>query len=65
MQQLKSELSQAIPTALANFHQLSDSQQVRLPVVKGILGVSMRYGVANGKSQAIKNLQTYRENDYI
>lgn len=40
MQQSKSQFSQAIPAALVNFHQLSDSQHVRLPVVKGLLGVS-------------------------
>ena len=39
--ELKSkDLNQAIPETLAKFHQLSDSQQVRLPVVKGLLSVS-------------------------
>lgn len=40
MQQLKNELTQSIPEALANFNQLPDSAQVRLPVVKGLLGIS-------------------------
>lgn len=37
---LKSELSQAIPEALANFDQLPDSAYIRLPVMKGLYGVS-------------------------
>jgi predicted DNA-binding transcriptional regulator AlpA len=44
MQQLKSELTkaipQAIPEALANFDQLPDSAYIRLPVMKGLYGVS-------------------------
>lgn len=40
MQQLKSELTQAIPAALANFDQLPDSAYIRLPVMKGLYGVS-------------------------
>ena len=40
MQQLKSELTQAIPEALANFDQLPDSAFIRLPVMKGLYGVS-------------------------
>lgn len=40
MQQLKSELTQQIPEALANFDLLPDSAYVRLPVMKGLYGVS-------------------------
>lgn len=40
MQQLKSELNKAIPEALANFDQLPDSAYIRLPVMKGLYGVS-------------------------
>lgn len=40
MQQLKSELTQAIPEALANFDKLPDSAYIRLPVMKGLYGVS-------------------------
>ena len=40
MQQLKSELTQAIPEGLANFDQLPDSAYIRLPVMKGLYGVS-------------------------
>lgn len=38
--QIKSELTQAIPEALANFDQLPDSAYIRLPVMKGLYGVS-------------------------
>ena len=40
MQQLKSELTQVIPDALANFDQLPDSAYIRLPVMIGLYGVS-------------------------
>ena len=40
MRQLKSELTQAIPEGLANFDQLPDSAYIRLPVMKGLYGVS-------------------------
>ena len=40
MQQLKSELTQAIPKALAQFEQLPNSSFIRLPVIKGLYGVS-------------------------
>ena len=40
MRQLKSKLTQAIPEALANFDQLPDSAYIRLPVMKGLYGVS-------------------------
>lgn len=40
MQQLKSELTKAIPEALANFDQLPDSAYIRLPTMKGLYGVS-------------------------
>ena len=47
MQQLKSELTQAIPKAvkpidqsLANFDKLPDSAYIRLPVMKGLYGIS-------------------------
>lgn len=39
-QQSKSELTQAIPEALSNFDQLPDSAYIRLPVMKGLYGVS-------------------------
>lgn len=39
-QQLKSELTQVIPEALANFDKLPDSAYIRLPVMKGLYGVS-------------------------
>lgn len=39
-QQLKSELTKSIPEALANFDQLPDSAYIRLPVMKGLYGVS-------------------------
>jgi predicted DNA-binding transcriptional regulator AlpA len=38
--QIKSELNQTIPEALANFDQLPDSAYIRLPVMKGLYGVS-------------------------
>lgn len=34
------EVSKSIPTSLVNFDDLPNSQQVRLPVVKALLGVS-------------------------
>jgi predicted DNA-binding transcriptional regulator AlpA len=34
------DASKSIPTALVNFDDLPNSQQVRLPVVKALLGVS-------------------------
>lgn len=40
MNQLKSELTKSIPEALANFDQLPDSAYIRLPVMKGLYGVS-------------------------
>lgn len=40
MQQLKSELTQAIPEALASFDQLPDSAYIRLPVIRALYGVS-------------------------
>lgn len=40
MQKLKKELTQSIPEALANFDQLPDSAYIRLPVMKGLYGVS-------------------------
>ncbi len=40
MQQLKTELSQAIPEAVKHFDQLSPECQVRLPVVKAMFAIS-------------------------
>ena len=40
MQQSKPALPQAIPEALANFDKLPDSAYNRLPVMKGLYGVS-------------------------
>lgn len=40
MQQLKTELPHSIPKALVNFDQLPDSAYIRLPVMKGLYGVS-------------------------
>ena len=51
MQQLTSELTQAIPEALAQFEQLPNSSYIRLPVVKRLYGVSAATiwrGVKNG-----------------
>ena len=51
MHQLKSELSLAIPEALANFDQLPNSAYVRLPVLKRLYGISAAScwrGVRNG-----------------
>lgn len=39
-QQLKTELSKAIPSALAQFDQLPDSAYIRLPIIKALYGVS-------------------------
>jgi predicted DNA-binding transcriptional regulator AlpA len=38
--QIKSEVTQVIPETVKHFHQLSPECQVRLPVVKIMLGVS-------------------------
>ena len=51
MQQLKSELTQAIPEALANFDQLPNSAYIRLNVLKRLYGISAAScwrGVKNG-----------------
>jgi predicted DNA-binding transcriptional regulator AlpA len=40
MKQLKAELTRPIPEGLANFDQLPDSAYIRLPVMKGLYGVS-------------------------
>ncbi len=51
MQQLKSELTQAIPEALENFDQLPNSAFIRLPVLMGLYGISAAScwrGVRNG-----------------
>ncbi len=51
MQQIKSELPQAIPEALAQFDNLPDSSYIRLPVIKRLYGVSAATiwrGVKNG-----------------
>lgn len=40
MQQLKTELTKPIDEALANFDKLPDSAYIRLPVMKGLYGVS-------------------------
>lgn len=40
MQQLKSDLTKAIPEALANFDQLPDCAYIRLNTVKRLYGVS-------------------------
>jgi predicted DNA-binding transcriptional regulator AlpA len=40
MQQLKSELTKVIPEALANFDAMPDSAYIRLPVMRGLYGVS-------------------------
>ena len=51
MQQLKSEVTQAIPEALANFDQLPNSAYIRLPVLKRLYGISAAScwrGVKNG-----------------
>jgi predicted DNA-binding transcriptional regulator AlpA len=38
--QLKSELTQNIPSALVNFDSMPDSAYVRLPVIKALYGIS-------------------------
>jgi predicted DNA-binding transcriptional regulator AlpA len=51
MQQLKSEITQAIPEALANFDQTPNSAFIRLPIVMRLYGVSAATiwrGVKNG-----------------
>lgn len=51
MQQLKSELTQPIPEALANFDQTPNSAFIRLPIVMRLYGVSAATiwrGVKNG-----------------
>jgi len=51
MQQLKSDLSQAIPTALSQFDQLPNSAYIRLPIIVSLYGVSAATiwrGVKNG-----------------
>ena len=40
VQQLKSELTKTIPTALVNFDVMPDSAFIRLPVIKALYGVS-------------------------
>lgn len=40
MQQPVKQLTHTIPHALANFDQLPDSAYIRLPVMKGLYGVS-------------------------
>jgi predicted DNA-binding transcriptional regulator AlpA len=40
MQQIKSESTQTIPEALAQFDNLPDSAFIRLPVIKRLYGVS-------------------------
>ena len=40
MQQLKPELSKAINPALSQFDQMPNSAYIRLPVMKGLYGVS-------------------------
>ena len=40
MQQLKSELTKAIPPALVNFDSMPDGAFIRLPVLKALYGVS-------------------------
>ena len=40
MQQSESDLIQSIPEALANFDKLPDSAYIRLPVMKGLYGIS-------------------------
>lgn len=40
MQGLKSELTRPIPEALAQFDNLPNSAYIRLPVMKGLYGVS-------------------------
>ena len=49
--QIKSEKTQVIPEALANFDQLPNSAYIRLPVLKRLYGISAAScwrGVKNG-----------------
>ncbi len=59
MQQLKSELTQAIPEALANFDQLPNSAYIRLNVLKRLYGISAAScwrGVKNGTIPSPKKI---------
>jgi predicted DNA-binding transcriptional regulator AlpA len=51
--QLKSELTRAIPEALAQFDNLPDSANIRLPVMKGLYGVSAATIWRGVKNQSI------------
>ena len=57
MQQLKPALPQSIPEAVKHFDQLSPECQVRLPVVKIMLGVS---GATVWRLVAAKKLNAHR-----
>jgi predicted DNA-binding transcriptional regulator AlpA len=50
-QQLKYQVTQVLPEGLANFDQLPNSAYIRLPVLKGLYGISSAScwrGVKNG-----------------
>ena len=57
MQQLKSEPTQAIPEALAQFSNLPNEVQLRLPIVKALLGIS---SASVWRLVAAKKLKTYK-----
>ena len=57
MQQLKSEPTKAIPEALAQFSNLPNEVQLRLPIVKALLGIS---SASVWRLVAAKKLKTYK-----
>lgn len=60
MQQFKSEAIQSIPEALEHFSKLPDSAQVRLPVIKGLLGIS---SATAWRMVKVGTLKTYKLTD--
>jgi predicted DNA-binding transcriptional regulator AlpA len=57
MLQLKSEPTKAIPEALAQFSNLPNEVQLRLPIVKALLGIS---SASVWRLVAAKKLKTYK-----
>jgi predicted DNA-binding transcriptional regulator AlpA len=53
MHQLKSESTNVIPEALANFDKLPNSAYIRLPVLKGLYGISSASCWRNVKNGSI------------
>ena len=57
MQQVKLEPTKAIPEALAQFSNLPNEVQLRLPIVKALLGIS---SASVWRLVAAKKLKTYK-----